>query len=102
MHPLRAFLAADERALRACQFYPISMRTSAELTINIQSGGTCDHSCQICSNTRVLSFKAGENSGNLQQAGVIIMRHPEDVRLFNLSVIAEPRNLQIWRESVFS
>lgn len=42
----------------------------------------------------------GENSGNLHLAGFTIMRHPEDVWLSDLSVITEPRNLQIWRHSV--
>lgn len=42
----------------------------------------------------------GESSGNLHLAGFTIMRHPEDVWLSDLSVITEPRNLQIWRHSV--
>lgn len=42
----------------------------------------------------------GENSGNVQLAGFTIMRHPEDVWLSDLSVITQPRNLQIWRHSI--
>lgn len=70
------------------------------LTVDIQSRSTCDHSCRIWGNTWVLSFVVEENSGNLQLAGFIIMRHPEDVWLSDLSVFTEPRNLQIWRHSV--
>lgn len=81
------------------QSYPnvIGTCTSELLTINIQSRSTCDHSCWICGNAWVLSFVVGENSGNLQLTGFTIMRHLEDVWLSDLSVITEPRNLQIWR-----
>lgn len=70
------------------------------LTIDIQSGSTCDRSCRVWGNTWVHSFMVGENSGNLHLAGFTIMRHPEDVWLLDLSVITEPRNLQIWRHNV--
>lgn len=70
------------------------------LTIQVQSCGTRDHSSQVGGHARVLSLMTGQNCGDLQLVPVTITRHLQDLRLCQFTVTTEPRNLQIWTQTV--
>lgn len=69
------------------------------LTVNMQSGQTCDRPCRIRGHTWVFSFVGQKTSRDLQLTGVTIMWHPEDIGLSDLPVITEPGDLQAWRNN---